>query len=50
MFSGPGTQWVFDQDLLEGFPGGSVVKNLLASAGVIGLIPDLGRSHMPRGN
>ena len=50
MFPRPGTQWVFDQDLLEGFPGGSVVKNPLANAGVTGLILDLGRSHMPRGN
>ena len=31
-----------------GFPGGSVVKNLLVSAGDTGLIPDPGRSHMPR--
>ena len=30
-----------------GFPGGSVVKNLPASAGDVGLIPGLGRS--PRG-
>ena len=27
-----------------GFPGGSVVKNLLANAGDKGLIPELGRS------
>ena len=27
-----------------GFPGGSVVKNLPAKAGDLGLIPDLGRS------
>ena len=27
----------------EGFPGGSVVKNLTASAGDMGLIPDPGR-------
>ena len=34
----------------RGFPGGSVVKNLPANAGETGLIPDLGRSHMPRSN
>ena len=33
-----------------GFPGGSVVKNLPASVGEMGSIPDPGRSHMPRGN
>ena len=27
-----------------GFPGGSVVKNLLANIGAVGLIPGLGRS------
>ena len=31
----------------SGFPGGSVVKNLLAIAGDMGSIPDQGRSHMP---
>ena len=30
------------------FPGGAVDKNLPASAGDLGLIPDLGRSHMLR--
>ena len=30
-----------------GFPGGSVVMNLLANAEDTGLIPNLGRSHMP---
>ena len=29
---------------LEGFPGGSVVKNLPANAGDVGSIPGLGRS------
>ena len=29
---------------LEGFPGGSVVKNLPANAGDVGLIPGSGRS------
>ena len=33
-----------------GFPGASVVKNLLANAGDTGLILGLGRSHMLRGN
>ena len=30
----------------QGFPGGSVFKNLPANAGDMGLIPDLGRSYM----
>ena len=30
----------------QGFPGGSVVKNLPANAADVGLILDLGRSHM----
>ena len=34
----------------EGFPGGSVVKNLPASAGDTGSFPDPGRSHMPQSN
>ena len=34
----------------SGFPGGSVVKNPPANAGDMGLIPDLGRSHVPRSN
>ena len=29
---------------IQGFPGGSVVKNLPASAGDVGLIPGSGRS------
>ena len=33
-----------------GFPGGSVVKNMPADAGVTGLIPGPGRSHMPWSN
>ena len=32
------------------FPCGLVVKNLPAHAGDTGLVPDLGRFHMPRGN
>ena len=31
-------------------PGGSVVKNPPASAGDVGSIPDLGRSHRPGSN
>ena len=38
------------QDVLQGFPGGAVVKNLPANAGDMGLSPGLGRSHMPRSN
>ena len=34
---------VFEKTL-EGFPGSSVVKNLPANAGDMGLIPGLGRS------
>ena len=34
---------------LEGFPCGSVVKNLPANAGDAGSIPDLGKPHMPWG-
>ena len=32
----------------EGFPGGSVNKNLPADAGDMGSIPRLGRSHVPQ--
>ena len=32
------------------FPGGAVVKNLLANAGDMGSSPGLGRSHMLRSN
>ena len=32
------------------FPGGTVVKNLPANAGDMGLIPGPGRSHMPQSN
>ena len=35
---------------MEGFPGGSVVKNSPASAGDTGLIPDPGRSHVLQSN
>ena len=33
---------------LRDFPGGAVVENPPANAGDTGLIPGLGRSHMPR--
>ena len=33
-----------DTHSIKGFPGGSVVKNLPAKAGDLGLIPGLGRS------
>ena len=32
------------------FPGGPVVKNPPANTGDADLLPDLGRSHMPRSN
>ena len=32
----------------RGFPGGPTVKNLPCSAWDTGLIPDLGRPHMPQ--
>ena len=35
------------QNLIEGFPGGSVVKNPPADAGDVTSIPSLGRSHTP---
>ena len=38
------------KNTIEGFPGGAVVKNLLANAGDTGSGPGLGRSHMPRSN
>ena len=34
--------------MIMGFPGGSVIKNLPASAGDTGSIPDPGRPHMPQ--
>ena len=36
--------------ILQGFLGGSVVKNLPANAGDRGSIPDPGRSHILWGN
>ena len=37
-------------NVLKGFPCGSVVKNLPPNAGDMGSIPDPGRSHMPKSN
>ena len=34
----------------KGYPGGSVVKNMPADTGDMGLIPGLGRSHVPQSN
>ena len=34
--------------MFEGFPGGSVVKNLPANAGGTDSTPGLGRSHIPQ--
>ena len=36
--------------LQEDFPGGPVAENPHTNAGDMGLIPDLGRFHMPQGN
>ena len=38
----------FKEKKRGGFPGGLVVKNLLANAGDTGSIPDLGRPNMPQ--
>ena len=38
-------RFYFVPDPVLGFPGGSVVKNLSANAGDVGLIPGLGRSR-----
>ena len=43
--------WIFvKKSDLQGYPGGPVVKNLPGNAGDTGLMPGLGRFHMPRGN
>ena len=39
-----------EKEMKGGFPGGTVVKNLPASAGDTGSSPGPGRSHMPQGN
>ena len=46
-------EWLTEQlgpnkNLVEGFPGGTVVENLPANAGDTGPSPALGRSHMPQ--
>ena len=48
----PQASWSRNQNIKQkqGFPGGSVVKNLLANAGDTGLSPGQRRSHMPRNN
>jgi hypothetical protein len=38
------------KDALQGFPGGSAVKNPPANAGDTGSVPNLGRSHVPLSN
>ena len=38
---------IFQKITEQGFPGGSVVKNLPANAEDMGSIPGLRRSHMP---
>ena len=52
----PSHSWAYipDKILIQkhiwGFSGGSVVKNPPANAGDMGLIPDLGRSHILQSN
>ena len=52
----PSHSWAYipDKILIQkhiwGFSGGSVVKNPPANAGDMGLIPDLGRSHILHSN
>ena len=41
---------VMQRKTLGDFPGGPAVKNLPANVGDIGLIPEVGRSHMPQGS
>ena len=38
------------ENVLGGFPGGTVVKNPPANAGDTGSSPGPGRSHMPQSN
>ena len=42
------TIMLLPENIVDGFPGDSVAKNLCAGAGDTGLIPDPGRSHMPQ--
>ena len=39
--------WIYIRKKLPDFPNGTVGKNPPANAGDMGLIPGLGRSHMP---
>ena len=39
-----------EENVRQGFPGGSEVKNTLADAGETGLTPDLGKFHMSQSN
>ena len=43
-------QELYHRDLLKDFSGGSVDENPPASAGDMGLIPDLGRFHVLPGS
>jgi len=38
------------RSLIQGFPGGSVVRNLPPNEGDMGSVPGPGRSHMLRSN
>ena len=46
----PQALWHGQKTNKQDFPGGAVVKNPPANAGDTGLIPGLGRSHMPWSN
>ena len=50
MFARIDRNCIESKDQLEGFPGGSVVKNLPAIAGDTGSSPGPGRSHMLQSN
>ena len=41
---------IFNKNPVEGFPGGTVVKNPPANAGDTSSSPGPGRSHMPQSN
>ena len=43
-----GAKQAFEKYRSQGFSGSSVVKNPSAGVGDVGLIPDLGGSHMPQ--
>ena len=43
-------KYLYTLRIIQGFPGGAVVKNLPANAGDTGSSPGPGRSHMPRSN